>query len=180
MEIVSRSPKLPPQRIQRKQRTQAKVLVIRLARRWHLNTACFSSFAPLKFEILEDPEPERPPFSFHVPAIFDESMQAIPPQGMLTQSFTLGTRGKSKKIHPAGNAMKTAFRTLNADEVETGSRGGMDGAMAAQPADDARPMPVPFSDSSSSSLGDESYCTPQRFSLDLNAMQVCKLSSKLK
>lgn len=78
--------------------------------------------------------------------------------------------------------MKTAFRTLNADEVETGSRGGMDGAMAAQPADGAKPMaPIPFSDSSSSSYDDggdmmaplENTCTTQQFNFNLNAMQVC-------
>ncbi|KAH1013504.1 hypothetical protein HUJ04_002488 [Dendroctonus ponderosae] len=124
-----------------------------------------NAFAPLKFDILEDPEPERSPFSINVPeqpargfAIFDQSMQSVPPQ--------------------AGNAMKTAFRTLNADEVETGSRGGMDGAMAAQPADDAKPMPVPFSDSSSCSLGDDSYCSPQQFSFDLNVMQVSTPQTK--
>lgn len=54
-----------------------------------------------------------------------------------------------------GQAMKTPIKTLNTDDlVETGSRGGMDVAMAAQPeADSAKPMPT-FSDDSSSSFED--------------------------
>ncbi|XP_030766596.1 uncharacterized protein LOC115890493, partial [Sitophilus oryzae] len=87
------------------------------------------------------------------------------------------------------NAMRTAFRVLNADEVETGSRGGMDGAMAAQPADGARPMVhLPFSDSSSSSCDDndvpgfnplELSCTTQQFNFNLNAMQVSTPQNKI-
>ncbi|KAL1490895.1 hypothetical protein ABEB36_011572 [Hypothenemus hampei] len=90
---------------------------------------------------------------------------------------------------PKGNAMKTAFRTLNADEVETGSRGGMDVATAAQPADGARPMTVaPFSDSSSSSCHDdmddgavgfdESCLDTQQFHFNLNVMKVSTPQNK--
>ncbi|XP_060527401.1 mitotic checkpoint serine/threonine-protein kinase BUB1-like [Cylas formicarius] len=89
---------------------------------------------------------------------------------------------KDGSLQPKGNAMKTAFRTLNADElVETGSCSGMDVAMAAQPADGAKPMPnLPFSDSSSSSFGDavdpvapaDISCNTEQFCINLNVMQV--------
>lgn len=78
--------------------------------------------------------------------------------------------------------MKTAFKVLNADELaETGSRGGMDIAVTAQPADSAKPgMPL-FSDNSSSSFEDlvggqnrtEDYdSNTQMFNFNLNAMKV--------
>lgn len=80
--------------------------------------------------------------------------------------------------------MKTAFKVLNADELaETGSRGGMDVAVTAQPADSAKPgMPL-FSDNSSSSFEDiahaqdrneefDATCNTQMFNFDLNAMKV--------
>ncbi|CAG9771963.1 unnamed protein product [Ceutorhynchus assimilis] len=95
--------------------------------------------------------------------VYEQSMQELPPLAP-----------------PNGNAMKTTFRTLNADEVETGSRGGMDGAMAAQPIDGAKPSAViPFSDSSSSSYDDPEQMaelldcsSTQQFNFNLNAMRV--------
>lgn len=82
----------------------------------------------------------------------------------------------------SGSAMKTAFKVLNADELaETGSRGGMDVAVTAQPADSAKPGMSLFSDNSSSSFedlvgaqnrSDEYDCNTQMFNFDLNAMKV--------
>lgn len=145
----------------------------------------FSSAVPTKYTAHEDPEPEKPlrfnilfsPQENRKPktgsfAVYEQTMQELPMQAP-----------------PKGNAMKTAFRTLNADEVETGSRGGMDGATAAQPVDGARPMePIPFSDGSSSSYDDsdglalaplETTCSTQQFNFNLNAMQVSTPQNKI-
>ncbi|XP_066159064.1 mitotic checkpoint serine/threonine-protein kinase BUB1 [Euwallacea fornicatus] len=140
------------------------------------NERRLSALPPPKLKIFEDPEtvasssflldfsPDPQPQNSNVFAVFEQSDQEVQA--------------------PKGKAMKTAFRTLNADEVETGSRGGMDGAMAAQPADGARAMaPIPFSDSSSSSYEDvdaefDTSCTTQQFNFNLNAMKVSTPQNK--
>ncbi|XP_076269939.1 mitotic checkpoint serine/threonine-protein kinase BUB1 beta-like isoform X4 [Rhynchophorus ferrugineus] len=133
---------------------------------------------PTKCMVFEDSEPRQPKCGFNLMFTSQNELQSSP------IGFDLPLQAPSK-----GNAMRTAFRVLNADEVETGSRGGMDSAMAAQPADGAKPMaPIPFSDSSSSSFEDadppqfnplESTCSTQQFNFNLNAMQVSTPQNKM-
>ncbi|XP_050309277.1 mitotic checkpoint serine/threonine-protein kinase BUB1 beta-like [Anthonomus grandis grandis] len=159
-----------------------------------------------KFEVLEDPQQsaisrkyKSSPTNDVKPspfAIFESPMQDVQIQGQpceiapsprpKTSAFAIFEQPMQDNLFQApaqGNAMKTAFRTLNADEVETGSRGGMDNAMAAQPALMAA---IPFSDNSSSSASDleemdnalETSCTTQQFNFNLNEMKVSTPQSK--
>lgn len=78
--------------------------------------------------------------------------------------------GLQPLVQPRGSAMKTPFKVLNADDLaETGSRGGLDIAAAAQPGDGG------------AIFGDDGYgvqssldvsCNTQIFNFDLNAMKV--------
>ncbi|XP_030753642.1 mitotic checkpoint serine/threonine-protein kinase BUB1 beta-like [Sitophilus oryzae] len=138
---------------------------------------------PTKCMEFEDPQPQAPKNCFRL---------SFSPEERSGRGIFVNYEGSPEippQAPPKGNAMRTAFRVLNADEVETGSRGGMDGAMAAQPADGARPMVhLPFSDSSSSSCDDndvpgfnplELSCTTQQFNFNLNAMQVSTPQNKI-
>lgn len=71
--------------------------------------------------------------------------------------------------------MKTPLKTIStADLAETGSRGGLDIAAAAQPTDDAKRLPIYEDDGSSSPVRNtlDNSLNTQVFNFDLNAMKV--------
>lgn len=86
--------------------------------------------------------------------------------------------GIQPQIQPRGSAMKTPFKVLNADELaETGSRGGLDVAAAAQPGDGAifqNECTMPYEDFGGGMASNnlDVSCNTQIFNFDLNAMKV--------